>query len=206
MHEPVLHAVVAVSASSTSWVTTPPPPWPSFVRLPPETPDADVALVMHVLATYNASKDSGASVLSPEALVRQECLVLPGGLAVVDGDRAIYPSCCAGLEEWPEWADLLSGAGGPFLGHDPAPFIVPSSDGFLVWSDGGMDPAIPESAFHIALSRLQLVASLARVRTDFLGFLARLQAWAVHAVPSHAVLLGTVFARAFHISPPGGGV
>ena len=206
MHQPVFHAVVAVSAPSQSWVTTPPLPWPPFVRLSSESSDTDVALVVHVLATYNASKEAGASVLSPEALVRQECLVLPGGLAVLDGDMAIYPSCCAGLEEWPEWASLLSGSGSPFLGHDPAPLILPSPDGFLVWSDGGMDPEIPASAFHIAISRQQLSASIAQVRTDLLGFLLRLRAWSAHAVPSHAAPLVSAFANAFHIPLPGGGV
>lgn len=203
MQEPFLYAVVAVSAPSESWVTTPPQPWPSFVRLSSETPDTEVALVVHVLATYNALETCSASWLSPGEIISEECLVLPGGLAVIAGDKSIFPGCCSGLEEWPEWESVLSGSGGPFLGHNPAPFIVPSASGFLVWSDGGLDSCIPADAFSIGFSRQRLREALALVNTDLVGFLSRLHVWATRTVPDHAVNLVSAFARAFHIPTTG---
>ncbi len=206
MTQPSLHAVVETSEGPASWVSTPPRPWPSRVRLSAETPPEHVALVVHVLAVYNSVNEPNAAPLSLPALAVETEAVLPGGLAAVTDAESIIPGCCSGLEEWREWHSLLDGSGSPFLGHDPAPYVEATPTGFIVWADGGLGEVRAEQTAQIHFSPQRLAAALAEVHADLRGFLRVLRAWCDRAVPAHAEGIVAAFAESFHISDPRAGV
>ena len=196
MTEPTLHAVVEINHGPTTWVATPPSPWPDFVRLFKETLPAHISLILNTLAFYN-SLSSDVPVLLPDALAQEDSLALPGGLAATSGSRIIYPSCCSGLEEWRDWFKLLDGTGSPWLGHDPSPFVQSLAETFIVWPDGGLTEHLPSFPESISFTRSQLEAALKRVSVDLSDFVSVFQTWCnANGIPSSEAIVQN-FSKSF---------
>src|SRR5690349_19218545 len=47
----------------------------------------------------------------------------PGSLRITAGDLVIDPGCCVGLDEWRDWARVISGEV-IYLGHDPDQLVA----------------------------------------------------------------------------------
>ncbi|MEU8813396.1 hypothetical protein [Actinoplanes sp. NPDC048796] len=64
-------------------------------------------------------------------------LIINGGLRLHDSatGNVVVPGCCAGLEDWRDWADALSGSP-VWLGHDPEPQIEMIGDDLRIRQDG----------------------------------------------------------------------
>jgi hypothetical protein len=122
MSGPELHVVIEVGARPERlWFEAPPEPWPSFVRLWGSTSEEDVARFVVLVSTYGRSGGEPAS--SIQDVLDDFPHVLPGGIAVVSDEHAVMPSCCCGLEHWPEWRQFLTTGQSPWTGHDPAPLL-----------------------------------------------------------------------------------
>jgi hypothetical protein len=76
--------------------------------------------------------------MTVDALLAEEFLTAAGGLQVRDSTvgTVVTPGCCAGLEDWHDWAQVLTGDS-PWLGHDPGPEVEFVGDDLRVWQDGG---------------------------------------------------------------------
>lgn len=120
-----------------------------------------------------------------------------GGLAAIDGNIVIMPSCCCRFEYWPEWRQLLDTGERPWLGHDPSPWVEIQDDNFLVWPNGGMGEEIEASAKAVRFTRTQLKIALASVQQDIRDFLLPLRSWALNYCPEDAETLVTSFSKAF---------
>ncbi len=124
-----------------------------------------------VLGTYG---QGGTEPKSLRALASQPPDVAPGGIAASGGRTTIYPSCCCGLEDWRSWLALFEDGPSPWLGHDPAPWVERSGDGFTIWADGGLgepDSGPPE---RIVVPRSTLARELATIEATLNAFSARL--------------------------------
>ncbi|MEU8299693.1 hypothetical protein AB0C04_20765 [Micromonospora sp. NPDC048909] len=118
-----------------------------------------------------------------DALLAEELLIIAGGLRVAEPStgRAVVPGCCAGLEDWRDWAQALTG-GSPWLGHDPGPEIQAVGEDLRVWQDGGPDRHHGRQVgLHIDLPRHALPQLLMGVQRDPVGFLDALAGWADRA-------------------------
>jgi hypothetical protein len=167
----------------------------TWIELSGACPTADVERVLFQLAAYN-SKRSG-EVLSPVELLRsRDRLVLPGGLlARAPPVPDIAPSCCCGLESWPEWRRIEDGHS-PWLGHDPAPGVEPYADGYRLWPDGDLQGRTPIGE-AITFDAAELAQQLQQVESALRAFTLRLAEVASAHVPEHAAALGALFANAF---------
>ena len=184
-------------AKPPAWLTFPDvrPPW---IRLWANTQDDEIALVVATLASFNGPLE-GDRAATPEELEADSELALPGGLAAVDGNLTILPSCCAGLETWREWLDLVSGGETPWLGHDPAPWVERSHDGFTVWSDGGLGDPPAAPLVSVRFSPDAFASGIALVQADLRDFVSRLSNWSVTRMPTAGTRLSAAFARNFGI-------
>jgi hypothetical protein len=194
---PHLQAVVSICVGELpGWVALPDGPWPDFVRFHGAATASDVALVMQTRSIHGL----GASAItsrSAEAIVQENAPALPGGLLAVDGVRQAFPSCCSGVEDWRSWHALLTSGQPPWPGHDPSPFVEVLPEGFLVWPDGGLGEARPESSSAILFSREQLTSSLAAVEADLQDSLHPLSRWCQRHAPAVAEDLVRVFRETF---------
>lgn len=179
-----LQAVVEVPAFDAE----PPPPWPvarmtarSWLALGTDSTDEQVGLFVAALAHPLDVAAPGGRDEVVDTLLAQEVLVVPGGLRPVDTvtGMAVVPGCCAGLEDWREWAQVIAG-GTPWLGHDPGPEIEVVGDELRVWQHGGPDRQQSRSAdANVVVPRLALPGLLTDVQRDLAGFLAALEAWTI---------------------------
>src|SRR6187399_2630101 len=183
MPEPELHAVVQVGAKPDQlWFEPPSEPWPQFVRLwGSATPD-DVALFLVVASSYGRTDEEPAA--SVDDVLSDFPHVLPGGIRVVSDERTVVPSCCCGLENWPDWRRVLTDGESPWTGHDPAPLVEPDKDVVRIWSDGGMGEA-PHHEVPIIFPRSAFALAVETVGEDLREFLQPLRAW-LDARVSHA--------------------
>ncbi|MCU7725915.1 hypothetical protein ODJ79_19490 [Actinoplanes sp. KI2] len=114
-----------------------------------------------------------------DALLAEEFLIAAGGMQLLDTvtGMAVLPGCCAGLEDWRDWAQALAG-GSPWLGHGPAPEIEFSHGDLRVWQDGGPHRHSGRWAgVHVVAPRLLLPDLLRNVQQDLVGFLGALKTW-----------------------------
>jgi hypothetical protein len=193
--KPEIHAVVEVAIRPEGiWVQLPPQPWPDFVRLWQSTTPLEVALLVGVMSSYGRTDGTAAS--SPEAVIKNFPNVLPGGLAVISSKRKIMPSCCCGLETWPDWKKVVSEGQSPWTGHDPAPLIEVVDDTVRIWSDGGMGEK-PTGETPIAFDRRDFVHALEAVSNDLKAFLIPLRSWLHEHAPRQATKLVERFSRRF---------
>ncbi|MEU5726138.1 hypothetical protein [Micromonospora sp. NPDC047738] len=140
-----------------------------------------------------------------DALLAQEFLIVAGGLQVRDTatGMAVVPGCCAGLEEWREWTQVISG-GSPWLGHDPGPEAEVVGDNLRVWQDGGPNRHRGRWAgLHVDMPRSALPELLVRAQRDLAGFLTALTGWAERAgLERRGIDLVEAVDTNFTITPP----
>ncbi|HVZ70743.1 MAG TPA: hypothetical protein VHJ20_00075 [Polyangia bacterium] len=176
------------------WVDLPPKPWPNFVRLSGSASDSDIALLLAVASSYGRGEELTAA--TPNALFEKFPHVLPGGIAVVASDRSIFPSCCCGLETWPEWTKVVKTGASPWMGHDPSPLVEVVEDGVRVWTDGAMGDK-PAGEQPVVFSRAAFAAALDRAIEDLEGFVPLLRRWLGLHAPDRAKGLTAKFKSTF---------
>jgi len=120
-------------------------PWPvaamasgSWLTLNADRTDEQVGLFVAALASRIDVRPPGGRDEVVDALLAEELLIAAGGLQVGDATAgvAVVPGCCAGLEDWRDWVQVLTGES-PWLGHDPGPEVEVVGDDLRVWQDGG---------------------------------------------------------------------
>jgi hypothetical protein len=193
--KPEIHAVIEVEIPSfASWALLPPEPWPNFVRLCGATPSSEVALMLAVASLYGRSVETGEGWA--QSLLDHFPRILPGGLAVVSAERLVMPSCCCGLEMWPEWRNVITNGQSPWTGHDPAPLVEVTGAEIHVWSDGGMGTK-PIDESPIVFTREEFARALQQAADDLCDFLKPLRRWLDAYTPAHADALVAKFEGAF---------
>jgi hypothetical protein len=138
-------------------------------------------------------------------LTTTDPLFAAGGLRLTDtvAGATLVPGCCAGLEDWREWFDVLEadrGGGQGWFGHDPSPTAERVGDAVRLTVDAEQDDS-PVIEVPVAELRL-LLAGVERDLADFLQLAAR---WAATHLPAHAGAVTTALARALDmpVPPPG---
>jgi len=129
------------------------------------------------------------------ALLDEEMIITAGGVRVSDTATGVRigPGCCAGLESWRDWGDLLDGEV-PWLGHSPNPGVEFTQDVVRLWRD---EERRDEPACEIPV--VDLRRHLEDVRQDLIGFLGLVREWAPYELGEP---LATAFDEHFHISAP----
>ncbi|WP_052685527.1 hypothetical protein [Lentzea aerocolonigenes] len=153
----------------------------------------EVGAALVAIAEYGEDEDFSPEML--RALLDEEMILMAGGLEVRDtGSGAeIKPGCCAGLESWRNWGELLGGKA-PWLGHSPEPGVEFAADVVRL----SQDAERPESlACEIPVADLPRL--LEGVRQDLLGFLDLVRRWAPDGLGER---LAARFDEHFHISAP----
>lgn len=140
-----------------------------------------------------------------DALLAEELQIIAGGLRVGDPStgRAVVPGCCAGLEDWRDWAQALAGSS-PWLGHDPGPQIEAVGEDLRVWQDGGPDRHRGRwTGLHVDLPHHALPQLLMDAQRDLVGFLDALDGWAERAdLGRKGTALVRAIDRSFTITAP----
>lgn len=164
-----------------------PPPWPveamapgSWLVLNAGCTDERVGLFVAALADQIEVPSPGGRYEVVNALLVEELLIAAGGLQVRDSitGTVVTPGCCAGLEDWRDWAQVLIGDS-PWLGHDPGPEVEVVNDDLRVWQDGGPNRFRGRWAgVHVDLPHRVLPRLLNGVQRDLIGFLNALTGWA----------------------------
>ncbi|WP_240669900.1 hypothetical protein [Actinoplanes solisilvae] len=156
-----------------SWPVATAAPW-SWVVLDRNTTDEESGLFIARLASIGGATGSLAEVI--DALIAEEVLLINGGVRLTDEATAqvVVPGCCAGLENWRDWAELMAGQS-VWLGHSPDPEIEFFGEDLRVWQDGKNRQA------YVDLPRAALPGLLADVRRDLVGFLDALGGWGQRA-------------------------
>lgn len=195
---PVVEAPYRDGQSRWPWAVSDCPSF-SFVRLGGAITAGDIGLVIAQLVAYNRIEGHDVGTLQA-GIIEAESLILPGGLQTSLGDQEINPSCCCGLECWREWERVLDGGAGPWLGHDPAPWVEVSGNVVRVWSDGAMNHA--SDVFSIVFERSRFRAELDRAGKELRAFLERSAAWTRSAGFSDADAVCRKLDACFAISKP----
>jgi len=156
----------------------------------------DVGTALASIAQYNDQEEDeldGPALLG--ALLRQDAIIAPGGVRVRDVESGVVvePGCCAGLEDWRDWRELLVGKV-PWLGHSPEPGLELSGATVRLWPDS---ERTDEPSCEIPLA--DLPGHLERVRQDLLGFLDLVRKWASYGLGDQ---VAAQFDEHFHISAP----
>ncbi|MEU4597672.1 hypothetical protein [Nocardia sp. NPDC023988] len=158
----------------------PPQPWPvlsaepySFVPIHRGCSDAEVGLFVSALTCGLEITGSRNEVVT--ALLAEDTLLQLGGLRLTDtvGGAVVVPGCCAGLEDWRQWIDVLAGTP-PWLGHGPTPEVEIGVDELRVWQDSG---ANRQAAQSIVVARNALPELLNGVHRDLVDFLSCVRRW-----------------------------
>jgi len=180
-------------------------PWPvasmaawSWLTLNAGCADEEVGLFVAALADRLDVESPAGCDQVVAALLAEERLIVEGGLQLVDTvtGMVVVPGCCAGLEDWRGWADVLTG-GWPWLGHDPDPEVEVAGDDLRVWQDAG------RAGVNVVVPRLVLPILLRSVQQDLAGFLAALEAWAKHiGLGETGTALAEAVDRDFTITAP----
>jgi hypothetical protein len=201
-----------------------PPPWPTlgdaaptWLRLTRAATEAEIGSVLWELASFNLIRASDDPALPPEAdlarpareifsdLAAASELALPGGILVRDRVTGleIGPGCCAGLEAWRAWEDVLASGESPWLGHDPSPYVESlDATRFRLWADGGAgNPVGGRQA--IELSRSDLEMGLAAVERHLRAYSDLLAAFIAQVDSSSAEILVRQFERSFGLTRSG---
>ncbi len=202
-----MQAVVEVPAFDAA-----PPPWPvaplppgSWLALDADCVDEQVGLFVAALADRIDAQPTEGRGEVVDALLAGEQLTVSGGIRVGDSTTGtvVVPGCCAGLEEWREWRQVLSGAS-PWLGHDPSPEVEVVAEFVRVWQDGGGNRHTGRWAgVHVDIPRDALPELLTGVHQDLIGFLDALTAWAGRiGLTRRGTALRKAIDRDFAISAP----
>lgn len=142
--------------------------------------DDQVGLFVAALANRIEVLPPGGRDEVVNALLAEDFLIAAGGLRIRDSTTGtvVTPGCCAGLEDWRDWAQVLIG-NSPWLGHDPGPEVEIVSDDLRVWQDGGPNRYRGRWAgVHVDLPHRALPGLLNGAHRDLVGFLNPLTRWA----------------------------
>ncbi|XVU20989.1 hypothetical protein ACQPZJ_27385 [Actinoplanes sp. CA-054009] len=190
------------ASTAPAWPVAADGPW-SWVALDAHCTDEQVGLFVAVLASRIEVPLSDGAAQAAEALVAEEVLLINGGLRLHDSATAtiVVPGCCAGLENWRDWADVLSGD--PiWLGHAPEPQIEMIGENLRLWQDGRHRD--DSAGSHIDIPRAALPTMLLDVQNDLLGFLKALTGWADRVgLGQRALSLVEAIDESFKITSPG---
>ncbi|MEV0549081.1 hypothetical protein [Nocardia salmonicida] len=186
----------------------PPQPWPvssadpySWVPINGGCSDAEVGLFVSGLTLGLEVAEPGGREDVVANLLAAETLFQPGGLRLTDTitGAVVVPGCCAGLEDWREWAEVLTGSS-PWLGHDPTPEVEIGANELRVWQDSGANRRAAES---VVVARSLLPDLLNEVHRDLVGFLSRVQVWTErYSLGSNGTDLVEVVDRNFDVTAP----
>lgn len=126
--------------------------------------------------------------------------VVAGGIEVcVDGEPAVGPECCCGLETWREWQAFAAGGAAPWSGHGGDPLLERLASGALRL---GYDGSPAEAA---TVSPEALRVALEQVERDLQGFIeVSLSRWADQIVPRLSQPFVAAFAKMLTLPPPNG--
>lgn len=198
---PKLIAMVeTINYSIPTFVTESNKSQPSHIQLHGGASYLEVAYLIAKLYTVAERFAAFRGTVAPDS-IKALCAEFPaslnGGLAAIDGNIIIMPSCCCRLEHWPEWRQLLDTGEQPWLGHGPSPWVEVQDNNFLVWPNGGMGEEMDASLKPARFNRAQLKAALASVQQDIRDFLLPLRSWALHYCPEDAETLVASFSKAF---------
>lgn len=188
------------------------PPWPveplapgSWLVLNADCVDERIGLFVAALANQTEVAPPGGRNEVVDALLAEELLIAAGGLQVSDTrtGMTVAPGCCSGLEDWRDWAQLLTGSA-PWLGHDPGPEVEVVGEDLRVWQDGGPNRHHGRWAgHHVQLPRRALPQLLMGVQRDLVGFLDALARWAARAeLGQRGAALVTAVDQHFTITEP----
>jgi hypothetical protein len=150
----------------------PMPAWP-WLALHGGCTDEQVGLFVAVLANPIGGSPPSSLSRTIEDLLAQELIIIDGGLQLSDtaAGVSVNPGCCAGLEDWRDWSQVLAGGGSPWLGHTPDPEIEVAGDLLRVWRDRG------HHGVRLELPKASLPALMKDVHADLVGFLAAVADW-----------------------------
>ena len=166
----------------------------AFIELNDRSPDADIASVLALLASYNDIASSGSIEDVAQAVSNAETLVLPGGLLARAESVEIPPGCCCGLEGWREWFGVAPGGSSPWLGHDPSPWVECTASTAIVWADSELGDRSP----RVSVPYSQIDSACKSAEADLVAFTARLLNWlSGHSARSADVALR--FSKAFDV-------
>lgn len=171
------------------WCALPPQPWPQWIRLWRGTTDSETALVLFEVAyrhVGNLLESRETQSLLPSEVKAESMPAISGGLAARSATVAVYPGCCAFLNEWREWHRLLEGQGSPWLGHDPSPWVERWSGSFYAWPDEWQFDRRRRSTSTVRFSRGRLAEALRQVERDLKDFVAVLTDYVQRNVPESA--------------------
>jgi hypothetical protein len=203
-----MQAVVEVPAfqpgSSQPWPVAPVPAL-SWLGLNAGCTDEEAGLFVATLAhRLDVPSPAGRDEVL-DTLFAEECLIVAGGLRLTATATAmsVAPGCCAGLENWRDWARVAAGES-PWLGHDPGPEVEFVGEDLRVWQDGGPNRHRGRWADrNVVVPRPALPDLLKDVQRDLLGFLAALEAWGSRiGLGERGTALVDVVDRNFHITRP----
>ena len=138
----------------------------------PPRPAEPVAAFLHGLLTFDT-------------------LFAAGGLRVTDTTTGVtlVPGCCAGVEDWREWHQVLDGDQ-VYLGHSPTPTAERHGDTVRLTVDADQ----PDSPL-IDLPADDLRRLLVGVERDLVGFHRLAADWMRRQLPEHAAPVTAALAR-----------
>jgi hypothetical protein len=137
-------------------------------------------------------------------LTMPDPLFAAGGLRVTDSvvGATLVPGCCAGLEDWREWFDVVGADrdGGRGFGHDPSPMAERVGDTVRLTVDADRDDS---PVIEVPVAELRLL--LAGAERDLAAFLQLAADWAAAQLPGHAGPVTAALARALDMPVPPSG-
>jgi hypothetical protein len=168
----------------------------------------EAGLFISLLAQREGLAPEAGAAEAVSAILEAETLILPGGLRATDTTtgKQILPGCCAGLEAWRDWTELLEHRQ-PWLGHDPGPRAEFRSGRLRLWQD---NPASsPRRRGHrnvpvwVEITETELPGLLLGVQRRLSEFLSVLYQWAEAAsLGTTGLDLVATIDRAFAITAP----
>ncbi|WP_328674292.1 hypothetical protein [Streptomyces sp. NBC_00328] len=183
----------------------------SFLPLNGELSPAEIGTALMRIATCNDVDPDDDGDLPPRpteplsgflhGLLNLDNLYAAGGLRVTDNSTGITfsPGCCDGLEDWPDWHQVVDGSGIIGYGHDPDPSLAERLGDTIrltVGTDRNDSPVIE-------LSVTELRHLLASAERDLAEFLAAATDWIAEHLPDHSVPLTAALARVLALPTPG---
>jgi hypothetical protein len=169
------------SASESEWWVGVVDPG-TLLRLHGDMAETEIAAIIVAIARQNQLPTADGFAGICNVLLKDDGLILFGGIRVRDDGKEIRPGCCCGVETWREQAGAFQGKE-QWLGHDPAPWVEVRTSDVLLWSDGGIGGTQPD-VFSISIPREQAERVLDYAQHDLKWFLGQLYNWAERVLGS----------------------